>query len=49
MKNKKKLIKKFDEVLKLAITDFDCSIDDIKIIKNRRDELMNELIENKLN
>ena len=41
--NNKKLIKKYDNVIRLAIKDFDCSVDDIEKIKNRRDALINEL------
>jgi len=41
---RKKLIMKFDDVLRLAVDDFDCSIDDIEKIKCRRDTLIDELI-----
>ena len=42
--DRKKLIKKYDNVLRFAINDLDCSIDDIEKIKNRRDTLIDELI-----
>ena len=42
--DRKKQIKEYDNVLRLAINEFDCSIDDIEKIKNRRDTLMDELI-----
>ena len=42
--DRKKLIKKYDNVLRLAIDDFDFSIDEYKKIKDRRDTLIGELI-----
>lgn len=41
---KKKLIKKFDDALKFAVYDINCSFDDIKEIKKRRDDLIDELV-----
>ena len=41
--NNKKLIKKYDNVIRFAIKDSNCSIDDIEKIKKRRDSLMGEL------
>ena len=42
--DRKKLIMEYDDVLRLAINDFDYSIDDLEKIKNRRDTLIDELI-----
>jgi len=42
--DRKKLIKKYDDVLRLAVDGFDFSIDDVEKIKDRRDTLIEELI-----
>ena len=42
--DRKKLIKKYDNVLRFAINDLNCNFDDIEKIKKRRDDLIDELI-----
>ena len=42
--DRKKLIKKYDNVLRFAINDLNCNFDDIEKMKKRRDDLIDELI-----
>jgi len=44
IKNRNKLIIEYDNELRLAVDDFNYSINDIEKIKNERDTLIGELI-----